>query len=87
MKINPMLTKDSIHQVFFREEEGTGSSSKDIVLIDANFQGKKGDLLEQLKYFSEKEYFVVMECKASKSLKIFEDDAFEYISLLRMNNT
>ena len=56
-------------------------------MIDANFLGKKGDLLEQLKYFSEKGYFVVMECKASKSLKIFEDNAYEYISLLRMNST
>ena len=37
MKVNPMLTKDSIHDIFFKQEEKKGPNPKDIVLMDVNF--------------------------------------------------
>ena len=39
MKVNFILTNENVYQTFFKEEERKGANPRDIVVLDANFQG------------------------------------------------
>lgn len=55
------------------------------MVIDANVEVENKNLLEILKYLNDLGYFIVFECKGKKSDKPAIDKAYEYISLLKMN--
>lgn len=58
----------------------------DIVIIDANICDLNENLLKLLKYLNDKGYFIIYECKGTKSIRIASHEAYQYVSLLKMND-
>ncbi len=85
MDANDDLTFDKIYEAFFKEEQKKGINSGDIVVVDANLVSEGKSLLKILKYLEEKGYFVIYECKGKKAIKIVQDGAYKYVSVLKMN--
>lgn len=44
------------------------------------------NLLKLLQYLNDKGYFVIYECKGRKAIKVATDQAYKYMSLLKMND-
>lgn len=60
------MTLENIKQCFFNEEEKKANSN-DIVVLDANIKAKENNLLDILRYLSTFGYFIIFECKGTKT--------------------
>lgn len=84
MEVNKIITLDNIKQCFFNEEEKKANSN-DIVVLDANISAKGDNLVDILRYLNTFGYFIIYECKGTKTDRAVFGKAYEHISCLKMN--
>lgn len=84
MEINTNITLDNIKSSFFKEEEKKVDHN-DIVVLDANIKAAGNNLLDILAYLNSMGYFIIYECKGTKTDRAVFGKAYEHISCLKMN--